>query len=85
MLISILEYNQYGDNLYGTSKDALVKIREKGKIPLLDVDINGCKSLVAKEQKPYKIFVTPPEPQPLKVLESRLDKRYFSPIFIFLI
>jgi guanylate kinase len=69
-----IEYNKYGDNYYGTSSDALKNIRERGKIPLLDIDINGCKSLIAKNQHPYLIFVVPPEPM-IETLESRLNKR----------
>ena len=41
----LVEYMEYGDNLYGTPKSELERIFTEGKIPLLILDIEGVKSL----------------------------------------
>lgn len=44
----LVEYTEYGDNLYGTPISELERIFNEGKIPLLILDIEGVKSLRAK-------------------------------------
>eukprot|EP01127_Copromyxa_protea_P001302 TRINITY_DN11327_c0_g1_i1.p1 TRINITY_DN11327_c0_g1~~TRINITY_DN11327_c0_g1_i1.p1 ORF type:complete len:209 (+),score=60.89 TRINITY_DN11327_c0_g1_i1:46-672(+) len=68
-----LEYNEFNNNLYGTSVDAVASIQENGKVCLLDIDINGCKALKEKMDARY-VFITLPEPQ-LENLQSRLKGR----------
>ena len=41
----LIEYTEYGDNLYGTPVSELERIFASGKIPLLILDIEGVKSL----------------------------------------
>lgn len=44
----LVEYMEYGDNLYGTPVSELDRIFSEGKIPLLILDIEGVKSLRKK-------------------------------------
>lgn len=45
----LVEHTDFGDNLYGTPKSELDRIFSEGKTPLLVLDIEGIKSLRAKE------------------------------------
>ena len=45
----LLEYMEYGDNLYGTPASEIERIFAEGKIPLLILDIEGVKSLRSKK------------------------------------
>lgn len=45
----VLEYMEYGDNLYGTPISELSRIFSEGKIPTLILDIEGVKSLRRKK------------------------------------
>lgn len=61
-------------NLYGTSYSAIQDVVSKGKICVLDIDIQGAKRV--KEDTsittPYFIFVAPPS---MEILEKRLRDR----------
>lgn len=67
------EYNEYNNNLYGTSVEAVKSIQNAGKVCLLDIDINGCKAVKEKMAAKF-IFITLPEPQ-LENLTKRLKGR----------
>src|SRR5688572_27260310 len=54
---SFVESNEYGGNLYGTSRAAVARVRELGKRCVLDVDINGVLSLKAVRLSPPPRFV----------------------------
>ena len=41
----MLEYTEYGGNLYGTPASEIKRIVDSGRIPLLILDLNGVKSL----------------------------------------
>ncbi|EGG21231.1 guanylate kinase [Cavenderia fasciculata] len=59
-------------NYYGTSKKALQNVLDKGKICILDIDVQGCES-VKKAKIPAKfIFISPPS---YEELEKRLRGR----------
>ena len=45
----LVEYMEYGDNMYGTPVSELDRIFGEGKIPLLILDIEGVKSLREKK------------------------------------
>ena len=72
----MLEYMEYGDNLYGTPRSELDRIFSLNKAPLLILDINGVKSIRAVELdfQPIIIYLyTDPS-----TLESRLYDRYLK-------
>ncbi len=72
-----MEYANFSGNWYGTSWSAINKIREAGKICILDVDLAGVKSIknhmkLREDLEARYIFVRPP----CKVhLEVRLRSR----------
>lgn len=69
---AFLEWARVLDNYYGTSLEEVERIRKEGKIPILDIDIQGAFQL--KEKNPYTclIFIIPPS---LEELEKRLRLR----------
>ena len=71
-----VEYARVHRNIYGTSISAVQSVREAGKICILDIDIQGVKTIMNgsahKELMPYYIFVQPHE---FCALEARLRKR----------
>lgn len=62
----------YAGNLYGTSKQAVRSVAEKGKICILDVDSQGILSLKKTDLGCRYIFICPPS---VEELERRLVKR----------
>jgi len=70
-----IEYNNYNGNFYGTSTDAVKTIQKNGKICVLDVDINGCKSLKKTDLNCRYVFISPGDENPMAILESRLRGR----------
>ena len=50
-------FAQVHGNLYGTSKAAVGQVSEAGKICILDIDIQGVKSVKAADLSPKPIFV----------------------------
>jgi len=67
-----LEHAAFGGNLYGTSKQAVKDIQTTGRICILDVELQGVRSIRKTDLKPRYIFVKPPS---IEVLEGRLRKR----------
>merc|ERR1719203_1868018 len=69
-----IEHAHVHGNIYGTSKDAVDAVRNAGKICVLDIDVQGAKSI--HEQKAWSdtkfIFVNPPS---MEELERRLRGR----------
>jgi guanylate kinase len=66
-----LECCQVHGNMYGTSKKALRNVQQSGKVPLIEIDVQGAKKLKA-EQSDLKlcfIFVEAPN---MSELESRI-------------
>ena len=71
---SFFEHAEVFGNLYGTTKDAVVKKLNKGVNILFDIDWQGTKQL-EKQKLDYKIitfFILPPSK---KVLKERLSNR----------
>jgi len=50
----------YSGNMYGTSKKALNDVIEAGKVPLLDIDLQGVRSVKAAGIPAKYIFIEPP-------------------------
>lgn len=72
----ILEYTEYAGEMYGTPRSEIERISREGKIPLLILDMNGVRSLKAREDIlnvcAMYIYCDP------HVLEKRLALRYLS-------
>lgn len=67
-----IEYTEFSGNLYGTSKKSVSDIQNKGKICILDIEIDGVRNIKKTDLKPYYIFIKPPS---LEILEKRLRGR----------
>ena len=72
----MLEYMEYGHNMYGTPASEIEKIFAAGKVPLLILDINGVKSL-RKGDFGFRsiIFYLYDD---INVIEQRLYDRYLK-------
>ncbi|UCC43591.1 MAG: guanylate kinase [Candidatus Zixiibacteriota bacterium] len=57
---------------YGTPKGPLEEVRRRGGVMLLDVDVQGARSIHAKFPDAIAVFVLPPS---ISALKSRLTKR----------
>ncbi|KAM3721006.1 Guanylate kinase [Dirofilaria immitis] len=67
-----LEYATFGGNMYGTSKKALEDVSKTGRICILDVELQGVRSIhKCKLDAKYILIRTPS----LKILEDRLRAR----------
>jgi guanylate kinase len=72
-----LEHANVHGNFYGTSFDAVKDVAGQGKVCILDIDVQGCKSVKAcaasaMPQQPHFIFIAPPS---MEVLSKRLTAR----------
>ncbi|XP_032239507.2 thioredoxin domain-containing protein 3 homolog isoform X3 [Nematostella vectensis] len=67
-----LEFAEYNQNLYGTSKKAVQDVIHVGKVCILDIDVQGVKNVKKAEMKCLYIFAKPPS---LEELENRLRGR----------
>ncbi len=74
----LLEWAEVYGNLYGTSKRSVDQILDRGDDVLLDVDVQGARSIREKRHDAVTIFILPPSFRELRErLESRrLDKEY---------
>lgn len=72
----LLEYMEYGGNLYGTPKSEIIRILSEGKTPLLVLDMVGVESIKSKEY-PF-LTVAAYIYDTLDVLTERLSLRYLS-------
>ena len=69
---AFLEHAVFSGNMYGTSRAAVEKVRESGKICILDIDVQGVKSIKKTDLAPHYVFIKPPS---LAALEQRLRSR----------
>ncbi|ELU10045.1 hypothetical protein CAPTEDRAFT_152418 [Capitella teleta] len=69
---AFIEHACFSGNMYGTSKQAVHDVVDTGKICILDIDMQGVKSVKATDLKPRYIFIQPPS---LDALEQRLRGR----------
>jgi len=67
-----IEHAEFSGNMYGTSKIAVQHVLKQGKICILDIDVQGVKSVKQTDLKPKYVFIKPPS---LEVLEQRLRDR----------
>ena len=68
----LLEYNVYIGNYYGTPKAPVVAAIENGEDILIEVDVNGAKSIREKMPEAVSVFILPPS---YKELKRRLSGR----------
>lgn len=74
----MLEHKKVFSNYYGTSRKSFQDIRSSGRLPLLDVDLQGMKEIhyqlsqAEKSSPPLVLCLLPPSWQ---VLEERLRRR----------
>ena len=72
----MLEFTEYGGNLYGTPKSEIERIYSEGKLPLLIVDLLGIRSFYEKRDEfAYKAFYIYED---INVIEKRLYNRELS-------
>ncbi|MDJ0791602.1 MAG: guanylate kinase [Acidimicrobiia bacterium] len=68
----VLEWAEYGGNLYGTLRSEVVPVLEVGRNVVLDIENEGAKQIRSTFPEAVLIFVRPPS---LEELESRLRGR----------
>lgn len=62
----------FSGNMYGTSKCAVEKVQQMGKICVLDIEIQGVEQVKRSSLDPLYIFIKPPS---IEELEKRLRAR----------
>merc|ERR1712183_965094 len=67
-----IEHATFAGNTYGTSTIAVQRVRDKGLICILDIDIQGVKSIKETGFSCNYIFVQPPS---MEILKQRLQGR----------
>ncbi|XP_059084905.1 guanylate kinase-like [Tigriopus californicus] len=67
-----LESAEFSGNLYGTSKAAVRKVLQNGKICILDIEIQGVQSVKKSDLHAKYVFIKPPS---IEILEQRLRDR----------
>ena len=67
-----LEWAEYQDNLYGTSREAVEGPTREGLDLILEVEIEGARQLQSRLREAVFVFIMPPS---MKVLEQRLRGR----------
>ena len=68
----LLEYAEVFGNLYGTPKDKVVQTLRKGKIVILEIDVQGAKKVKTVYPDAVMIFILPPTQ---RELAERLSNR----------
>lgn len=67
-----VEYAEVHGNLYGTSLASVKAVQAEGKVCILDIDVQGARSVKASGLMPMAVFIAPPS---LEILEARLRGR----------
>lgn len=62
----VIEYARYCDNYYGTPKDYVEEMLEKGKDVILEIEIQGALKVKEKYPDAMLLFVMPPSAKELK-------------------
>jgi guanylate kinase len=68
----LLEWAEYQDNLYGTSREAVERPTRAGLDVILEVEVEGARQLKQKLSGAVFVFIMPPSPD---ALEARLRGR----------
>ncbi|CAD1811798.1 Guanylate kinase [Candida parapsilosis] len=67
-----IEWAQFSGNYYGTTIKAVKDVADSGKICLLDIDMQGVKSVKQTDLNARYLFISPPS---IEELKSRLEGR----------
>ncbi|XP_037817313.1 guanylate kinase-like isoform X2 [Lucilia sericata] len=67
-----IESATFGGNMYGTSKEAVRKVQNAGKVCILDIEPQGVEQVKKTNLNPILIYNNPPS---VEALEQRLRKR----------
>ena len=67
-----VEWSRVHGYMYGTTKKQIAEIQKAGKIPILDIDIQGTEKVLEVYPNSNTIFVYPPT---VRELQARLVKR----------
>jgi guanylate kinase len=73
---AFVEWAEYGSNLYGTLWSEVEMLFSVGRIPVLDIDIQGAQQIRAAMPDAVLVFVMPPS---AAVLAERLKRRNTEP------
>lgn len=68
----VLEYAQYGENIYGTPKAPVDKWLKEGKTVILKIEVKGAQKIRELYPEALSIFLLPPS---MQILESRIRGR----------
>lgn len=71
-----IEHGEYEKNLYGTSREAIKKVIENGKICVLNLYPQALKALRSSDLLPYVIYIGPPNLVKLKELKTKTNETY---------
>ncbi|XP_062519185.1 guanylate kinase-like isoform X2 [Corticium candelabrum] len=69
---NFIESAEFSSNLYGTSKKAVMDVSSSGRICVLDIDMQGVRSVKQTDLNAVYVLVKPPS---MEVLEERLRGR----------
>jgi guanylate kinase len=69
-----IEHAEYSGNCYGTSIDAVQSVTNAEKCCILDIDLQGVRSVKNTDLNARFVFIKPPEPA-LETLKQRLMGR----------
>lgn len=69
---NFLEWAEFGENCYGTSRDIVEKMLSSGKNVLLEIEVQGAKQVKEKMPEAVTIFILPPS---ISEIEKRLRGR----------
>ena len=67
-----LEYAEYNGNYYGTPRGPVETLLKQGKNVVLEIDIQGARQVMKRENDRVTVFIMPPSPE---TLEQRLRGR----------
>lgn len=68
----VLEYAQYGENIYGTPKAPVDKWLKEGKTVILKIEVKGAQKIRELYPEALSIFLLPPS---MQILEDRIRRR----------
>ena len=68
----VLEYAQYGENIYGTPKAPVDRWLKEGKTVILKIEVKGAQKIRELYPDALSIFLLPPS---MQVLEDRIRRR----------
>ena len=62
----LLEWAVYAGNRYGTPAEPVTRMREQGRPVILEIEVQGARSVRGRAIDPYLVFISPPDIQTLR-------------------